>query len=193
MDKLKQHFIRCAVAGVVALLPVLGLVLLIAQLETWISNSGLRRQGYYFFGQGILAALTVVYLVGLATTTLIGNWLWRFFDHTIDRMPLLGAIYRSMKQILGCGDGPDTIFKRVVYLDATQPNIEEIGLVTREANPADPESRLTVFLPLAPIPSNGRLVFVHSHQVRGADMSVNEALKLFVSLGAIHLPESPIK
>ncbi len=193
MDKFKQHLIRCAVAGVVALLPILGLILLIVQLESWISNSGLRDQGYYFFGQGIIAAVILVYLVGLATTTLIGKWLWRFFDRMIDRMPLLGAIYRSLKQILGYGDGPDTVFKRVVYLNTLQSDIEEIGLVTREANSADPASRLTVFLPLAPIPSNGRLVFVQSHQVRNAEMSVNEALKMFVSLGAIYPFESPIR
>ena len=185
MNPIRKHIVRCVLAGIVALLPILGLVILVVQLETWIANSGLRTYGLYTFGMGILASILFVYGVGLVTTTLIGKWIWQRIDRLIDHLPLLGELYRSVKQILGYGDGPDALFKRVVYVRLTiDSSIEELGLVTSEVKTDQQDDRLIVFLPNAPAPTSGRILFVPTTRVRPSELTVSQALRMYVSLGS---------
>ncbi len=184
MNWLRRHFVQCMVAGLVALLPLIGLVIAIAYLESQIANSWMREQGFYFFGMGIIVSLVAVYLVGLAVTTFIGNWLWSLIDRLIDRLPILGNLYQTLKQILGYGQGPNAFFRRVVYIQARDVAGEEIALVTKEPHPEDLEQKLTVFVPNVPAPTTGRMILIAVSQTRAAGITVNEAMKLLVSIGA---------
>jgi uncharacterized membrane protein len=103
-------------------------------------------------------------------------------------LPLLGPLYQTLKQILGYGEGPDAVFRRVVLIAAPDLGGDEIGLVTSEAASGGSGSLLTVFVPSAPTPTTGRLILVDARQVRPVAMSVNEALKTLVSLGTVPAP-----
>lgn len=184
MRSVRQHVSRCAIAGIVALLPIGGLLLTIAYLESQIASVWPRDRVFYFFGFGLLLSFVAVYLIGLLVSTFIGRWAWRSVDRLLDRLPLLGGLYQTLKQVLGYGEGPDAVFRRVVLIPSRDLDGHEIGLVTNEV-PGERGVQLTVFVPSAPTPTTGRLVLVDESTVRPVGMKVNEAMKTLVSLGTI--------
>ena len=188
MRLIRNHLSRCFVGGIVALLPLVSLVLTIVYLESQLGVSFLRESGYYFFGLGLIIAAVLVYLVGLVVTNFIGRWIWNFVDRLIDRLPILGNLYQTFKQILGYGEGPSALFQRVVFVPARDTQGVAIGLVTNEKPFESDESKsnlIAVFLPTAPSPAGGRLIFVERDLVHDAKISVNEALKSLVSIGTV--------
>ena len=186
MQSIRRHVTRCAVAGIVALLPLGGLLLTVVYLESQIASGWLKEQGYYFFGIGLLLVAVVIYLIGLLVSTFLGRWTWNLMDRLLDQLPLLGSLYQTLKQVIGYGEGPDAVFRRVVLIPSRDLDGDEIGLVTNETRRGTGE-RLTVFVPSAPTPTTGRLVLIDANKVRPIEMSVSEALKTLVSIGS--LPE----
>ena len=192
MAGIRRHLTRTLVAGVVAMLPVGGLVLAVAWTESAIASSGLGRQPWYVPGAGLLAVVAVTYAVGLFITTFVGRWLWTLVDALLSELPLVGGLYHTLQQILGYGEGKGAMFERVVWVPSRDLPARELGLVTQSL-PAegDEGERLVVFLPSAVNPTVGRMLVLDVDVVRPADLSVNEALKALVSVGKAGLvPES---
>ena len=185
MSSIRQHFSRCLIAGIVALLPVGGLLFTVVYLEMQIAEIWPKDRVYYIFGSGLLVVAAVVYLIGLLVSSIFGRWLWNLFDRLLDRLPLLGRLYQTLKQILGYGEGPEAVFRRVVLIPSRDLDGDEIGLVTSETTAHDGAAQLTVFVPSAPTPTTGRLVLVGADKVRPVEMSVSDALKTLVSVGTI--------
>ncbi len=193
MEWFSRHFTRCLIAGFVAILPIGGLVLVIVTLETSIAGPWRDKMPFYFPGMGIIAVAILIYLIGLTVTTFLGRWMWRRFDQLMDRLPLLGALYQTLKQILGYGTGKDAIFKSVVLVSNGEGEGEELGLVTNEVADAQGKPMLMVFVPGAPTPTAGRMVVIAPHMVRTVNMKVNDALKCLVAVGATPVPMEKVK
>ncbi len=140
MQALQRHLFKCMVAGVAALLPILGTVLMILYLENQLAGSWLKDQGFYCFGMGIVLALVIVYTVGLIFSTFLGRWLWGQVDMLVMHLPLLGKLYQTFKQLLGYGDGPDAMFKRVVMVPCEDIAGEQVGFITAEISTEDDEA-----------------------------------------------------
>lgn len=181
---IKGHFARCFIAGIVAILPVAGLLLTIVYFENQVAGVWLKQQGFYFFGLGMILLAVLIYLIGLSVSSLVGKWIFGKFDSAMDKLPLLGMLYQTIKQLLGYGKGPQGLFKGVVWVTFERPNRRELGLVTKLASP-ETEGRMGVFIPNAPTPTTGRLVYLQPSEVVEAELTVNEALQLLVSLGSI--------
>ncbi len=180
MNAILRHLTRCAIAGVVALLPVGGLVLSILYMENMLAESWLVDQWYYFPGLGILAAVVIIYVIGLIVTTFIGRWMWGRVDALLERLPILGRLYQTLKQIVGYGEGEDAVFRRVVLVPSpVAPDAFEMGLVTNQV-----DDKLVVFVPGAQNPTAGRLITVDPSVVTETDVKVSDALKSLVSVGA---------
>ncbi len=186
MRHITKHLTATLIAGVVALLPAAGLVLGFVVAERTVADSWLARQTFYFPGLGILAMLALTYAVGLTITTLVGRFFWRLFDRTLDRLPAIGRLYRTIKQVLGYGEGGDAMFERVVLIAGRDLDSKEIGLVTKSLPPqGEQPARLVVFVPAVPTPTSGRLVLVEESAVEPTDMSVHDALKFLVAVGSL--------
>jgi uncharacterized membrane protein len=198
MGVIVQHFLRCLVAGTVALLPVAGLALAVFYLEYYLAAFWLAWQDFYFPGLGLLAALILLYLIGLIVGTVVGNWAWALVDHLFARLPILGNLYQTLKQILGYGEGPGALFERVVLVPIRETNALEMGLVTNTIRAAGQPERLLVFLPACPNPLAGRLIVIETERVRPIQMRVNEAMRALVALGKagvanLHVPVEELK
>ena len=183
MKRVSQHLVRCLVAGIVAILPIGGLIILISYVETTLASSGLGEQWFYFPSLGILAAALFVYFVGLTVTTFVGRWIWKRVDRLLNSLPLLGNLYLSLKQILGYGEGADAIFTGTVLVPDPQKEGREIGLITNEITLADGSKNLVVFIPSSPNPTSGRLIIADPNSVERISMPVSEALKTLVAVG----------
>ena len=191
MSAITRHLYRCFLAGLVALLPVGGVVLTVVYLESTIAGSWLADEAFYFPGLGIVTAVIIIYAIGLIVSTFVGRWLWSRVDSLLDNLPALGQLYQTLKQILGYGQGEEAIFQQVVLIRSRETDGEEIGLVTNRCADADGGEKLSVFVPGAPNPTAGRLVLVDSRLVRPVDVEVNEALKSLLSVGKTAIPSVP--
>jgi uncharacterized membrane protein len=187
---LTQHLTRCFVAGILALMPVGGTLLLVVYLESSIAGSWLARQPFYFPGCGLLLVLAVTYGVGLAVSTFVGRWIWSRADGLMSRLPLLGWTYETLKQILGYGSGGDALFQQVVLVPTAAGEGLEIGLVTGVSLDSWGKRNYTIFLPHAPTPTTGRMVMLPAAQVTPLDITPHAALRTLVSLGKIQLQEA---
>ncbi len=176
-----SHVTRCLLAGLVALLPIGGAAVSIVWLEATLSGSWLREQPFYVPGLGLLLALLAVYLVGLCVTTFVGRFLWRRMDRLLERLPLLGELYQSLKEVLGYDTSRDRFFRGVVLVEADGGH--EVGLVTGETTVAGGAVRATVFVPGSPNPGNGRLLLVPKERLVPIDVRAADALRALVSLG----------
>jgi uncharacterized membrane protein len=190
MNAVKGHFVKCFVSGIVAILPIAGLVFTIVYFESMVAGSWLKNQGFYFFGLGLLILIVLIYLIGLVVSTFIGRWIWKRVDRLLGQLPVLGNLYQTLKQILGYGSGPGGLFQRVVLVPFDDPERYEIGLVTVEATEKT-NQRIGVFLPSAPTPTSGRFAYVEPNLVIATKMTASEAMQLLVSMGAI-APDRPL-
>jgi uncharacterized membrane protein len=176
-----NHVARCLVAGLVALLPIVGAVLGIVWLEGALSASWRAQVDWYVPGLGMLLAAAAIYAVGLAVTTFVGRWLWRVADRGLERLPLLGSLYQSLKEVLGYDSGRERFFQAVVTVACDGG--EQIGFVTGEFDGADGSRRLTVFVPGSPNPTSGRLLLVPPTAVHRLDARPADALRTLVAMG----------
>ncbi len=190
MQALKNHLARCFVAGIVAILPVGGLAVTVVYFEQQVAGVWLKDQGFYFFGLGLLVLALALYLIGLIVTSLLGRWLFGLVDRTLDRLPVLGGLYQTLKQIVGYGEGPQGLFKRVVWVQFQHPERRELGLVTREAG-GESGGLVTVFVPSGPTPTSGRLLALLPEQLLPSSLSVSEGLQWLVSLGTLPADRLP--
>ena len=191
MKAVTAHFTRCFIAGIVALLPIGGVVLSIIWMEAAISESWLSKQPWYFPGMGIVLTAAIIYLIGLTVSSILGKWLWSIMDRMLHRLPLLGKLYGTLKQIVGYGDGADALFQQVVLVNNRAQRSAELGLVTNRWRDAAGSERVTVFLPFAAMPTAGRLLMLDAADVTVLNMPVSEALKALVSVGLAPPEETP--
>lgn len=183
MNHISRHLTTCMLAGLVAILPVGGLIITIGYLETSISSSGLTKLPFYFPGLGIIMVIVIIYLIGLILTTFVGKWLWSRLDELLNKLPALGSLYVSLKQILGYGEGEDAIFQQTVLVPAQGGSGMELGLVTNRITLPDATQQLLVFIPGSPNPTSGRLIIIPPDQVKLTNLPVNSTFRILIAAG----------
>ena len=81
------------------------------------------------------------------------------------------------------------VFKKAVLIEYPRRGIYSVGFFTQDTKGVIQESIeedvISVFLPTTPNPTSGFLLFVPKEEVIELDLSVEEALKLVVSGGAV--------
>lgn len=182
MNALYRHLALCLVAGLVAILPIGGTIILIVFAENALRP--LVPANWYFPGLGLITVFALLYVLGLTLTTVVGLWLWKWFDRLLSRLPGLGMIYRTLKQILGFQADEKGMFQSVVLIRDDGIGGVEIGLVT-SVEGTDEAKQLVVFVPGSPNPSQGRLVRLPASRAIRTDWTVDQALKNLFSLGKI--------
>ena len=183
-----RHITRCLVAGIVALLPLGGVVFAIVGLEGILSESWRSKVSWYFPGLGLLLALLVVYAIGVFVTTFAGRWLWRRVDRLLENLPLLGTLYQSLKEVLGYDSARERFFQGVVAVPADEGF--ELGFVTGTAAGPDGQPHTLVFVPSAPNPTNGKLLLIEPGRLQKLDVRTADALRALVSMGKTSLRPS---
>jgi len=193
MKRIRKHITSSLLAGIVAILPVGGLIITIGYLESTISSSGLSKMPFYFPGFGLIAAVIFIYLIGFAVTTFIGKWIWKRVDSILDKLPALGSLYQTLKQILGYGEGEDAIFYEAVLVPSRNIQSDELGLVTNKITDDKRNTKLVIFVPGVPNPTSGRLILIDKESVKPLAMPVNDTLKALVSMGKTEIDLKGLK
>ena len=169
-------------------------------LPQWgISPEALRTavQGRVGIWAGILIAGSLILLVGYLASGFLGRALIAGTDRTLARLPLVRAVYPHAKQLVDFFLSDNEMeFDSVVAVPYPSPGLWSIGLVTGGGLPElrnDKKGEMrAIYIPSSPLPMTGCTVFIAAEDLIPLDMTVEEAFRLVVSVGAL-VPEGHLK
>lgn len=133
-------------------------------------------------GVGILAGLVIILLVGFFARNVVGERILAALDNFINRIPWYRTIYSTVKQLTDAFSPNNTrSFKEVVLVDYPMEGSQAIGFRTATV---EREGRM---LAVVFVPTNhiyfGDLLFLPEERVVHLDMSVEQAVRIIVSVG----------
>ena len=142
-------------------------------------------------GLGLVLLVILIYLAGLLGAFFIGRRLMAIGGRLINRIPLVGLIYRTTKQAteLFMRAADEDRYRKVVLLDFPRQGIKSVGLVTARLIGRDGEDLAAVYVPTTPNPTSGYLVIVPMEQLIPTEISVDEAMKIIISGGILSSDE----
>jgi uncharacterized membrane protein len=141
-------------------------------------------------GFGFAIILTLV--AGFFVATFFGRKLYQWFEAMLKRVPLIGTIYPYARQFTDFffGDEKKQDFKTAVAVPFPAKGTYSIGFVTSEGmkalNEATQKHLVCVFVPAAPTPFSGFVVYVPREDLIPLPLSVDEAMRIIISAGVIH-------
>lgn len=136
--------------------------------------------------------LILIVFIGVIAKIIFVRRFFDFGEQFLTKMPFISKIYLTTKEVsLALFGKKKGLFKKVVLIEFPRPGLFSVGFLTAEhidrrvvKKPLN-DDLVSVFVPTAPNPTTGSLVFVQKGDVIDVDMSVEEAIKLILSGGAI--------
>jgi uncharacterized membrane protein len=212
-ERLKQDLKNDLIAGLLVVIPLATTIWLTTTIALWAVTflTRIPRQinplldinpllgDLFNLMIGLTAPLLFILLIGLMARNIVGRWLLELGERVLQGIPLAGAIYRTLKQLL------ETIlrdskgrFRRVVLLEYPRPGIWALAFVTGAAGASLQQHLdqplLNVFIPTTPNPTTGWYALVPEDQVIDLQLSVEDAFKILISGGIVSpssMPSSP--
>lgn len=192
-SSLRQSFL----AGLLALLPIYITWKILAVVFSAVDgplgrmiNAGIRLAtgaDVHIPGLGVLATVAVVLLVGWLTRKVFFKRTLETVETLILRVPFVRSLYNASRQIISpfADENAKLPFSKVVLAEYPMKDRWTIGLMAKETITDDPlDDRCVVFFPTNHL-HLGYPVVMRRYEFRVIDMSVEEAVKFFVSCGVI--------
>jgi uncharacterized membrane protein len=148
-------------------------------------------------GFGLVFALGAITLIGALAANLVGRTLIGLWDKLLNRTPVVRSIYKGSKQIF------ETIFSEkgasfryVCLVEWPRKGAWSIAFVSKEIDGsaiglAAGRAMYSIYVSTTPNPTSGYVFFVDVADVKILDMSVEDGLKLVISMGLV-FPEKPM-
>lgn len=145
---------------------------------------------WYWSLVALVLAIFLIGTVGLLARNYFGRKIIEWVDSALLRIPLLNKIYGATKQVNDAFSSTNkTAFRTVVLVEFPHPGMHSIGFITSDQQEAvqakTGQKVVCVFVPATPNPTSGFLLMVPQEKVIKLDMSVPDAIKYVISLGAI--------
>jgi uncharacterized membrane protein len=132
----------------------------------------------------LLVTVVLLYLLGFATTRVIGKQLLAAFENLLERIPLVKAIYGSAKSLVSAFQSKPEGAQRVVLISFPSDRMKVVGLVTRTFRDAQTGRELAaVYVPTTPNPTSGYLEIVPVEYVTPTNWTIEEAMSFIVTGG----------
>ncbi|PIQ42663.1 MAG: hypothetical protein COV52_02580 [Gammaproteobacteria bacterium CG11_big_fil_rev_8_21_14_0_20_46_22] len=153
--------------------------------------------GFHIPGLGLILTLLVLFFTGMFVTNFFGQKLFSIWEKMVGRIPLVRSIYMGVKQIVEALVEPSGKAFRKVYLieyprKGTWSIAFQTGVAASEITKAVHQNTLTLFVPTTPNPTSGFLLMVPADEAKELDMSVDQALKMVISLGVVQPKDVPL-
>lgn len=194
-----MHFKRFLIAGVLIWVPV-GLVLVVLGVMVDLADRTLlllpeayrpdALLGVHIPGLGILLTLAVLLVTGFVATNYFGRRLVALGESVVARIPFVRSLYHGAKQVLETmlKEGGSS-FRKVLLVQYPKEGIWSIAFQTNEdaeeVQARTGEEVVCAFIPTTPNPTSGFLVMLPKKDVVELEMTVDEALKMIISLGVV--------
>ncbi len=201
----KQDLKNDLIAGLLVVIPLATTIWLSINVATWVVNfltripkqinpfDGLHPALVYVLNLlvGLAAPLLAILLIGLMARNIAGKWLLDLGERLLQAIPLAGAVYKTLKQLL------ETVlrdsgnkFRRVVLVEYPRQGIWALAFVTgttdSEIQSQMPQAMLNLFIPTTPNPATGWYAVVPEQDVLDLKMSIEDAFKVIISGGIVN-------
>ncbi|MBL3528259.1 MAG: DUF502 domain-containing protein [gamma proteobacterium endosymbiont of Lamellibrachia anaximandri] len=195
---------RYLVAGLLVWLPLGATFFIVRLLVRWMDNSLLlvpqayrpeNLLGFAIPGLGVLLTLIILLFTGLVAANLFGRKLVSLWERLLARIPLVRSVYSAVKQLVETmlSDGGQS-FRKVLLVEFPRRGLWTLAFQTGtdqgEAQKKTGRDVINVYIPTTPNPTGGYFVLVPREDVQELDMSVDDGLKMLLSMGAV-VPDHP--
>ena len=202
VSKLRTYLI----AGLLVWLPLAASFWVVSLLVKWMDKSLLlippayrpdELLGFHIPGIGVLLTLVIVLITGLVAANLFGRELVKLWERLVLKIPLVRSVYSSVKQLLETmfADSGES-FRKVVLVEFPRPGVWALGFLTGtdqgEAQQKTGHDVVNVYVPTTPNPTGGYFVMLPKDDVKELEMSVDDGLKMLLSMGAV-VPDAVIE
>ena len=148
-------------------------------------------------GFGLIVAIIVITLVGFLAANLVGRTLLGLWDKLLNSTPVVRSLYKGSKQIfetLFSDQGAS--FSQVCLVEWPRKGIWSPAFISREIDGSEVglesgRKMYSVYISTTPNPTSGYVFFVDRDDVRILDISVEDGLKLVISMGLV-FPDKPL-
>jgi uncharacterized membrane protein len=190
---------RYLVAGLLVWVP-LGITLLVVRLLVhWLDGTLLlipevyrpeHLLGFSIPGLGVVVSVLIVFVTGVLAANLFGRSLVSVWERQLARIPLVRSIYSGAKQLaetLFSEAGQS--FRKVLLIEFPRRGLWTLafqtGIDLGEAQRKTGRDVINVYVPTTPNPTGGYFVMVPREDVVELEMSVDDGLKMLMSMGAV--------
>ncbi len=190
---------RYLIAGLLVWLPLGVTVLVIKALVGFMDQSLLLLPpelrpdaliGFHIPGLGVVLSAAVVLLTGVLVANLFGRQLVAAWESLLGRIPLVRSIYSAVKQLaetMFSGSGQS--FRKVLLIEYPRKGLWTLAFQTGtgvgEAQRRTGREVVNVYVPTTPNPTSGFFLMVPRDEVIELAMSVDDGLKMIISMGAV--------
>jgi uncharacterized membrane protein len=144
----------------------------------------------FSFGLAVLITLLGLYLLGRATTLVIGRRLIATMEALLKRIPLAHPIYIATKRFIAAMREQPVGTQRVVLISFPSAEMKTIGLVTKVMRDADTGREVAaVYVPTSPNPTSGYIEIVPIERITETDWTMEEAMR-FIMTGGTNAPDT---
>ncbi len=142
-------------------------------------------------GLGLVALALLILFFGELTRRYIGKRLIRITENIFTRIPILRVIYNALKQIgtYIMATRQKAFFRRVVLVQWPNKYTHILGFLTEESyDQKGEDDKIAVYVPTAPNPTSGYLLYVEKSKIQTTDISIEEGMKIIISAGIVQYP-----
>ena len=193
---------RIIIAGLLVWVP-LGITIFIIKIlldllgQTYLFIPvGLRPENLFGMtipGFEIIMAFIILFSTGLVAANYLGKTLVETWEKFLDKIPLVRSIYAPLKKFaeLVLSDQTQS-FSKVLLIQYPRKGLYSLCFQTSkdvgEIQEKSGEDVVCVFIPTTPNPTSGYIIMIPKDEVIELDMSVEDALKMIISLGVVVPP-----
>jgi uncharacterized membrane protein len=204
LQRFRQDLKNDLIAGLLVVIPLATTFWLSINIANWVVDvlTRIPKQINPFDGLNpilvnllnLLVGLTVptlsILLIGLMARNIAGKWLLNVGEQLLQAIPLAGAVYKTLKQLLETLlKDSNNRFRQVVMVEYPRRGIWALAFVTgplsEDIQAQMPEPMLNLFIPTTPNPTTGWYAVVPAQEVLKLSMSVEDAFKVIVSGGIV--------
>ncbi len=142
--------------------------------------------GREIIGVGFAATIILIYIAGVVASNIFGKRLIRWAESLLGKIPVIKQLYGGIRDIMdslhNVGQAP---FLQVVLVEWPKPGMKTVAFVTKEITDRNGKKLLSILIPTVPNPVGGFLEILPEEDVVHTDISVNDALKLMLSMGKV--------
>jgi uncharacterized membrane protein len=148
-------------------------------------------------GLGLIFALIAITVIGAMAANLAGRTMITIWDKTLYSMPVVRSIYKGSKQIFETlFSQKGASFRYVCLVEWPRRGAWSVAFVSRELDSGEiglprGQAMYAVYVSTTPNPTSGYVFFAARDDVKILDMSVEDGLKLVISMGLV-FPERPL-
>lgn len=180
MNETMRKVARYFFSGALFIVPLAATVYFIFLAFLWLDG----LLGFPYPGIGFLIIFGVITLFGYLTTNFAFQTATDWFDHLVNRIPLVKLIYSSVKDLLSAFVGDKKKFTKPVLVTINKENsLHQIGFVTQaDLSDLHLDDMVVVYFPHSYAFSGNHFLVPKAH-VKPLDISGPVAMKFIVSGG----------